>query len=75
MKTDQYPNTPSTSRETNAQSRLDWASARFVEEGISVQVAYGTRYAAEFLKTRMINIEVTRRVLLDPTHRRNYTVR
>ena len=75
MKTDQHLNTQSMSPKQNAQSRLDWASARFVEEGINVQRVYGTRYAAAFLKARMINLEVARRVLLDPKKRRSYAVR
>lgn len=52
--------------------RQDWTSARFVEEGITIQVVYGTRYAAAFLKNRMIDIDVALRVLLNPTQRRNY---
>ena len=75
MKTAPYLNTQPTLPKQNAQSRRDWTSARFVEEGISVQSVYGTRYAATFLKARMINLDVTRRVLLDPTKRRSYLVR
>ena len=56
----------------HAYARQDWTSARFVEEGISIQVVYGTRYAAAFLKNRMIDIDVALRVLLNPTQRRHY---
>ena len=56
-------------------ARQDWNSARFVEEGISIQLVYGTRYAASFLKNRMIGIDVARRVLLTPAQRRNYPAR
>ena len=52
--------------------RQDWTSARFVEEGITIQVVYGTRYAAAFLKNRMIDIDVALRVLLSPARRRNH---
>ena len=52
-------------------TRQDWTSARFVEESITIQVVYGTRYAAAFLKNRMIDIDVALRVLLNPAQRRN----
>ena len=55
-------------------ARQDWNSARFVEEGITIQVVYGMRDAAAFLKSRMIEIDVAKRVLLSPTLRRNYTL-
>lgn len=54
------------------QPRQDWISARFVEEGITIQLVYGTRSAAAFLKNRMIDLEVARRVLLNPLQRRSY---
>ncbi len=53
-------------------ARQDWTSARFVEEGITIQVVYGTRYAADFLKNRMIDIDVALRVLLNPSQRRHH---
>ena len=53
-------------------ARQDWTSARFVEEGITIQDVYGTRYAAAFLKNRMIDIDVALRVLLNPAQRRHY---
>lgn len=56
-------------------ARQDWTSARFVEEGITIQVVYGTRHAADFLKNRMIDINVALRVLLNPEQRRSYTNR
>lgn len=54
----------------HAHSRQDWTSAKFVEEGIRIQIVYGTQYAAGFLKTRMIEIDVALRVLLNPGQRR-----
>jgi len=63
---------PLTSAPTVAVARLDWTSARFVEEGIKLQPVYGTRYAADFLKNRMIDINVTLRVLVNPSQRRMY---
>ncbi|MBC7414147.1 MAG: hypothetical protein H7327_04335 [Herminiimonas sp.] len=53
-------------------ARQDWTSARFVEEAISIQFVYGTRYAASFMKNRMIDIDVALRVLLNPAQRRNH---
>jgi hypothetical protein len=53
-------------------ARQDWTSARFVEEGITIQMVYGTGPAATFLKSRLIAIDVARRVLLSPSLRRNH---
>ena len=53
-------------------ARQDFTSTRFVEEGIMIQLVYGTRQAASFLKNRMIDIDVARRVLLQPARRRHY---
>ena len=55
-----------------AHIRQDWTSALFVEKSITIQVTYGTRYTAAFLKNRTININVPQRVLLGPAQRRNY---
>ena len=52
-------------------ARQDWTSARFVEEGITIQQVYGTRYAATFLKNRLIDFDVALRVLVTPRLRRN----
>lgn len=60
------------SEPARAHARQDWTSARFVEEGITIQVVYGTRYAAAFMKNRMIDIDVALRVLLNPAQRRNH---
>ncbi|MES2832742.1 MAG: hypothetical protein V4695_12195 [Pseudomonadota bacterium] len=57
----------------HAAARLDWTSARFVEEGIQLQPVYGTRYAADFMKNRMIDIDIALRVLLNPAQRRSYS--
>jgi len=63
----------STDVRQHAVARLDWTSARFVEEGIKLQPVYGTRYAADFMKNRLIDIDVALRVLLNPAQRRHYT--
>ena len=57
----------------NRLARQDWTSARFIEEGISIQDVYGTRHAAAFLKNRMIDLDVSLRVLLHPGQRRMHT--
>lgn len=54
-------------------ARQDWTSARFVEEGITIQQVYGTRHAATFLKNRMIDFDVALRVLVTPNLRRNHS--
>lgn len=70
--TQKQPVNPQSPERRFSLARQDWTSARFVEEGITIQEVYGTRYAATFLKNRMINFEVARRVLLTPALRRNY---
>ncbi len=71
--TEKQDSTPhSTDAWQHAVARLDWTSARFVEEGIKLQPVYGTRYAADFMKSRMIDIDVALRVLLKPAQRRTY---
>lgn len=53
-------------------TRPDWHTARFVKQGIRMQQTHGTGYAAAFLKTRRVDIDVALRVLLQPSRRRNY---
>ena len=60
------------SRRQPTLARQDFTSMRFVEEGITIQLVYGTGQAASFLKNRMIDIDVARRVLLQPARRRHY---
>lgn len=56
----------------SAPLRTDWNTARFVREGIKLQASHGTRAAAAFMQDRLIDIEVARRVLLNPEKRRDY---
>ncbi len=70
--TQKQPANPASLRRHAILARQDWTSARFVEEGITIQQVYGTRYAATFLKNRMIDFEVALRVLLTPGLRRNH---
>lgn len=71
--TDFSPSTGAAGQERHRElARQDWTSARFVDEGITIQHVYGTRPAAAFLKSRMIDIDVALRVLLNPARRRNY---
>ena len=66
--------TASTDHERRASfARPDWTSARFVEEGITVQQVYGTLSAATFLRNRMIDFDVALRVLVTPGLRRNHS--
>ncbi|MDB5840383.1 MAG: hypothetical protein JWQ23_2335 [Herminiimonas sp.] len=55
-----------------APTRIDWNTARFVEEGIVMQAIHGTGHAAKFLKNRMVHIDVALRVLLSPEKRRDF---
>jgi hypothetical protein len=52
-------------------TRRDLASAEIVEKGIALQALCGTKSAAEFLKFRMIAIDVVIRVLSRRSERRN----
>jgi len=51
--------------------RTNLAAAEIIEKGIALQEDRGTRYAAEFFRTRMINMELAARVLLRQAERRN----
>lgn len=52
-------------------TRRDQASAEIVEKGIALQALCGTKSAAEFLKFKMIAIDVVIRVLSRHSERRN----
>ncbi|GAC1409817.1 MAG: hypothetical protein NVSMB6_09960 [Burkholderiaceae bacterium] len=54
--------------------RLDWLNATVVEEGISLQNAHGTDFAASYLKSKKIDFEIALRVLANPRARRRYTL-
>ncbi len=52
--------------------RLDWLKARVIEEGISLQCVHGTDFAAAYLKSKKVDLEVAVRVLAHPHARRHY---
>ncbi len=53
--------------------RLDWSKAKDVEEGINLQSQHGTDFAASYLKSKKIDLDVALRVLTHPGERRHYT--
>ena len=56
----------------NAQQwRADLATARIVDQSISVQACHGTFYAALLLRTKNVDIDIALRVLLHPHKQRN----
>lgn len=52
--------------------RLDWMKAKVVEEGITLQTVHGTDFAAAYLKSAKVDIDVAVRVLAHPHERRHY---
>ncbi len=52
--------------------RGDRHSAAVVKKGITLQQIHGTRYAAEFLKEKEIDIEVIMRVLQNMSDQRRH---
>ncbi len=50
--------------------RIDNTKAEIVNQGISYQSVYGTSFAAAFMRTQGINIEIAKRVLSQPQARR-----
>lgn len=46
-------------------ARRDSATASIVKKGITLQQIHGTKYAAEFLKEKNVDIEIVMRVLLN----------
>lgn len=53
-------------------ARTDLVSAELVEKGIELQFVRGTDYAAEYLKSNGIGMDVAMRVLSRPSKRRKY---
>lgn len=53
-------------------TRHDLNSAELVEKGIALQEVCGTTYAARYLQSQWIGINVALRVLARPTQRRRY---
>lgn len=53
-------------------SRQDKARAAIVRKGITLQQIHGTRYAAEFLKEKDIDMEIVMRVLLNLSEQRRH---
>jgi hypothetical protein len=53
-------------------SRRNFAVAEIIDKGIALQEKCGTGAAAAFLRRKMVNIEVTARVLLRQSARRRY---
>lgn len=51
-------------------ARQNYQTAEIVDKGIALQTACGTQSAAEFLKGKMVGLEVAARVLADPSKRR-----
>ena len=56
-------------------TRRDQTSAEIVEKGIALQALCGTTAAAQFLKLKMIPIDVVIRVLSRQAERRHYVGR
>ena len=54
--------------------RLDWVKAKVVEEGITLQSVHGTDFAAAYLKSAKVDIDVAIRVLAHPLERRHYAI-
>ena len=52
-------------------ARRDLASAEIVEKGIALQALCGTKSAAQFLRSKMIAMDVVIRVLSRRSERRN----
>jgi len=53
-------------------SRRNHTVAEIVDKGIALQEKCGTRHAAEYLKTKMVHIDVAARVLLSTSQRRHH---
>ena len=53
-------------------SRQDRISAAIVRKGITLQQIHGTKYAADYLKEKQIDIEIIMRVLLNLSAQRRH---
>ncbi len=52
--------------------RKDFLSAQLVEIGIAIQTLHGTYEAAEYLRSRKVNVAVATRALTQPLCRRRW---
>jgi hypothetical protein len=53
-------------------SRKDYISAQLVEIGIVIQALQGTEHAAQYLRSKKVDIDVVLRVLSQPSERRTW---
>ena len=60
-----------TAAETPA-ARRDSATAAIVRKGITLQQIHGTRYAADFLNEKKVDLEIVMRVLLNLSAQRRH---
>lgn len=51
--------------------RTDQATAAIVDEGLALLKTHGLEHASEFLSSKMVPLHVLRRVLLQPSQRRD----
>lgn len=54
-------------------SRRDFISAQLVEIGIVIQCIQGTPAAAEYLRSKKVDVDVALRVLSEPSKRRTWS--
>lgn len=54
------------------QPRRDFLTAQLIEVGIAIQMLDGTHAAAEYLKSRDIDIRLATRALTQPLNRRSW---
>jgi len=72
MNTDNQPEEAANPSPRTACSRRNATVAEIVDKAIALQEKCGTKPAADFLRRKMVNIEVTARVLLRRAERRNF---
>lgn len=71
MHTDNQPEEAAGPAPRTACSRRNTAVAEIIDKAIALQEKCGTKPAADFLRRKMVNIDVTARVLLRHGERRN----
>lgn len=54
-------------------ARQNYQTAEIVDKGIALQAECGTQPAAEFLKVKMVGLDVAARVLAHPSKRRHHS--
>ena len=59
-------------KKTASSSRKDIATANYVDMAISIQRDYGTSCAVEYLQSKGVQNDITKRVLSQPEKRRGY---